>query len=161
MGTADATVSIDAPLELVWSVMLDLDSYDRWNPFIVRVDRPGGRQARVGDPITLHVRFGGGRRYASRERITAIEPPAPYGDGVRATLTYDFAGPLHATGLVRGRRFQYVEQLPGQSTVYGTSERFRGLLTPIVPTAAVANGFRRHAKALKSRAEELATQPLG
>lgn len=160
MGTAHATVSIDAPLQLVWSIMLDLDAYEDWNPFILRVDAPPGRPAQVGDDITLHVRFGGGRRVASRERIRTIEPPTMVDTEMRASLAYEFHGRLHAAGLVRGRRTQVLVQRPGESTVYTTTERFHGLIGFVVPTAAVRGGFRRHAKALKRHAEELATHPV-
>jgi hypothetical protein len=156
MRHAQATVSIDAPAELVWTVMLDLDSYGSWNPVIVRVDTPGGRAARVGDANTLHVRFRGGRAVASRERITTISPPAASGDVVLALLEYEFYGRLHGVGLVRGRRSQLLEQGPDGSTVYRTSEGFRGGLAFLVPVRSVRDGFLRHALALKQRAEFLA-----
>ena len=153
---ASASVSIDAPAELVWNVMLDLDGYGQWNPFIVRVDAPGGRAPRVGDPITLHVRFRGGRAVASRERITRIEAPAVDGAVARALLEYEFYGRLHRVGLVRGRRLQRLEQGADGSTLYRTEERFRGALAFAVPARAVQDGFQRHARALKQRAESLA-----
>jgi hypothetical protein len=155
MRLAEATASIDAPAELIWRVMLDLDSYGSWNPFIVRVDRPNGRAAQVGDPITLHVRFGGGRLVASRERITTISAPSSSGGVVRALLEYEFYGRLHGAGLVRGRRSQVLEQVGGGSTVYRTAERFRGVLAFAVPWGGVREGFRRHADALRVRAESL------
>lgn len=154
MRLAEATASIDAPAELIWRVMLDLDSYGSWNPFIIRVDRPNGRAAQVGDAITLHVRFGGGRLVASRERITTISAPAQAGGVVRALLEYEFYGRLHGAGLVRGRRSQVLEQAGG-STVYRTSEQFRGVLAFAVPLGAVRDGFRRHADALRLHAESL------
>jgi hypothetical protein len=155
MRLAEATTSIDAPAELIWRVMLDLDSYGSWNPFIVRVDRPNGRAAQVGDPITLRVRFGGGRLVASRERITTISAPVESGGVVRALLEYEFYGRLHGAGLVRGRRSQVLEQVVGESTVYRTAERFRGALAVAVPLGAVRDGFRRHADALRLYAESL------
>jgi hypothetical protein len=144
---ASADVTIDAPVDVVWTVMLDLAHYPLWNPFIVRVDAPGGREPRVGDAITLHVRFRGGRAVASRERITRIEP--------RALLEYEFAGRLHRAGLVRGRRLQGLEQGPDGATRYHTEEQFRGALAFALPVRAVQDGFRRHARALKERAESL------
>lgn len=157
MPHASVTIGIDAPVELVWAVMLDLDSYAEWNPFIYRVDRgPGltGRPAQVGERFTLQVRFGGGRTVASRERVTAIEAPV---DG-RARLEYQFYGRLHQLGLVRGRRQQHLNVADGQSTVYSTEETFRGPLRFLLPVRAVQDGFRRHATALKTHAEHLATQ---
>ena len=155
MPHASATIGIDAPPELVWAVMLDLDAYGGWNPFIYRVDRaPGlaGRPAQLGERFTLQVRFGGGRAVASRERVTAIEAPV---DG-RARLEYQFHGRLHQWGLVRGLRQQRLSPGPGNSTVYTTEETFRGPLRFLLPIRAVRDGFRRHAAALKQRAETLA-----
>jgi hypothetical protein len=106
----------------------------------------------VGDALTLHVRFRGGRAVASRERITRIEPPAT---GADALLEYEFAGRLHSAGLVRGRRIQRLEQGPDGSTRYHTEERFHGALAFALPVRAVQDGFRRHARALKERAESL------
>jgi hypothetical protein len=150
MRLAHATVTIDAPIELVWSVMLDLPAYREWNPFIYRVRKSGGATARVGDDLVLHVRFGSGRAIASPERITSIQAPA---DG-KAALEYEFRGPLHVCGLIRGRRWQQLEDVGG-STLYSTSERFRGLIGFTVSLPAVQDGFERHAVALKQRAESL------
>ncbi len=150
MRLAQATVIIDAPLDLVWSVMLDLPSYREWNPFIYRARRSGGETPRVGDDILLHVKFSSGRKFASPERITAIEAPA----GGKATLEYEFRGPLHTAGLIRGRRRQEIQDAGG-STLYRTSETFRGLIGFTVSVAAVQDGFERHAAALKQRAESL------
>jgi hypothetical protein len=152
---AFADVSIDAPVDVVWAVMLDLAHYPLWNPFIVRIDAPGDRAPRVGDGITLHVRFRGGRAVASRERITRIESPAIRDGVARALLEYEFAGRLHHAGLVRGRRVQRLEQNPDGSTSYHTEERFRGALAFVLSVPAIQNGFRRHARALKERAESI------
>ena len=131
--SAEATASIAAPLEVVWAVMLDLDRYPDWNPFVVQVDGPAG-----------------GRGVTTRERITRLEPP---GAARRATLEYDFGGPLATLGLVRGRRLQEVEQGPPGSTRYRTAERLHGLLAFAAPIGRVQDGFERHAAALKARAE--------
>ena len=150
---AEADVTIDAPADVVWAVMLDVGHYPLWNPFIVRVDVPGDPALRVGDAITLHVRFRGGRAVASRERITRIQPPD--GAPVRALLEYEFYGRLHHVGLVRGRRIQRLEQGPDGSTRYHTEERFRGALAFVLSVPAIQDGFRRHARALKERAESI------
>jgi hypothetical protein len=157
MPHASATTTIDAPVDLVWAVMLDLDSYGAWNPFIYHVDRAAGttgRAARPGERFTLRVRFRGGRTVASRERVTAIEAPL----AGQARLEYQFYGRLHRLGLVRGRRQQSLSGGPGQSTVYRTEETFTGPLRFLLPMRAVQDGFRRHAAALKRHAELLARQ---
>lgn len=147
MPFAQASTVIDAPIDVVWRVMLDLGGYQAWNPFIVKVDWHGG-EARVGDDITLHVKFRGARKLvASHERITRIEPGA--------MLEYQFRGPLHHLGLVRGRRLQILEAQSPTCVRYSTKEKFFGLLAYAVPTKLVQDGFERHAQALKHRAEAI------
>jgi hypothetical protein len=148
---AEATATIEAPPEVVWAVMLDLDAYPAWNPFVVRVDGPPGRPAAVGDELVLHVRWASGRGVTTSERITRLEPPAA---GRAGTLEYDFGGPLATLGLVRGRRLQQVEAAAAGST-YRTSERLHGLLAFAAPIGRVQDGFERHAAALKARAEAM------
>jgi len=153
VADASVTVEIDAPVEVVWGVMLDLDTYGDWNPFIYRIDREAGRAggpAQVGERFVLRVRFGSGRAVASRERVTAIEVN---GDGRR--LEYEFYGRTHQLGLIRGRRQQTLAPAGPMSTVYSTEETFRGPLRFLLPVRAVQGGFRRHAKALKRHAEQL------
>jgi hypothetical protein len=155
-GLSQASAAIAADAGVVWSVMVDLDRYPEWNPFILRVKRRGGPVAAAGDDILLRVRFGNGREYDSPERIVAIEPPTTGDDGVvRARLEYEYYNWLHRYGLIRGRRTQTLRQPPGQSTVYETYERIHGILGFVISSRAITGGFRRHAKALKARAEAL------
>src|SRR5215470_3472719 len=159
MPRAEAEVAIDAPIELVWRVMLDLGAYAQWNPFIVRIDPPGAGPARVGDDLVLHVRWRSGLAVRTRERITRLEPPRAAGARRDATLEYEFRGPVAALGLVRGRRLQSLEQVAGGPTRYRTSERLRGALSALVPASALREGFERHARALAAHAEALARTP--
>jgi hypothetical protein len=147
--SAEATATIEAPPEVVWSVMLDLDAYPDWNPFVVRIDGPAGRPAAVGDELVLHVRWESGRGVTTTERITRLEPP----DAGRGTLEYDFGGPLATFALVRGRRLQEIDGGADGTTRYRTSERLHGLLAFAAPIGRVQRGFERHAAALKARAE--------
>jgi len=150
-----ATVSIDAPLETVWAVMTDIDAYGEWNPFLFRAECP--TPPRPGDPIVLHVRWRNGRTTRSPERISVVEPPYDDGDARRATLAYVYEGWPARIGLVRGTRHQRLHQVPGGPTVYDTVEEFSGPLVALAGPERVADGFRRHAEALKSRAESIAT----
>lgn len=151
-----ATVSIDAPIETVWTVMTDIDAYGEWNPFLFRAECPS--PPKPGDPIVLHVRWRNGRTSRSPERVTLVEPPYGDGDDWRATLAYVYEGLPARLGLVRGTRWQRLRQEPGGPTVYDTVEEFSGPLVPLAGPARVADGFRRHADALKRRAESLAGQ---
>ena len=146
-----ATVAIDAPLETVWAVMMDVDAYGDWNPFLYRAVFPSPPTA--GDPIVLHVRWPNGRTTRSPERVSLVEPPHRDGGTTRATLAYVYEGLPARLGLVKGTRFQRLSQVPGGPTVYDTVEEFSGPLVALAGPARVADGFRRHAEALKRRVE--------
>lgn len=150
-----ASIQIDAPLDVVWSVMLDVDRYPEWNPFVVRAECPS--PPAVGDPIRLHVRWANGRGTTSPERISAVDPPDVAADGVRrASLGYVYEGLPAKLGLVRGVRWQRLSQPAGGPTTYDTVEEFSGPLVRLAGPGRVAEGFGRHAAALKERAESLA-----
>ncbi|WP_435770020.1 SRPBCC family protein [Nocardioides sp. SYSU DS0651] len=153
---ASASIEIDAPLDVVWQVMVDTDRYGEWNPFVERAETP--QPPAVGNPIVLHVRWANGGRARSPERITALEGPAvdPGTGATTAVMTYVYEGVPARLGLVRGTRHQRLSQLPGGPTSYDTVEEFRGPLVRLAGPGRVADGFRRHAEALKQRAESLA-----
>ena len=153
-----ASVDIDAPLELVWQVMLDTERYGEWNPFVERVETP--QPPAVGNPIVLHVRWADGRTTRSPERITAIEPPRPAADGATtALLTYVYEGLPARLRMLSATRHQRLTQRPGGPTTYDTVEEFDGPFVRFAGPGRVAEGFRRHAEGLKQRAEQLRPRP--
>jgi hypothetical protein len=154
MGTAQAAAVIEAPIDLVWAVMLDTDRYGEWNPFVERIDLPRRRPVEVGDPIVLHVRWLTGGHTTSRERVSKLEGPEEH-DGRRALLEYQYHGALYGVGLIRGRRKQELTRLDDAATSYSTFEHLKGGLAWAAPIVKVRDGFERHASALKERAEAL------
>ena len=152
-----ASVEIDAPIEMVWRVMVETETYAAWNPFVVRAET--AQPAAVGNPIVLHVVWADGGRARSPERISALEAPFTGADCVRtAHLAYVYEGWPARLGLVRGVRHQRLRQRPGGPTRYETVEEFSGPLVGLAGPERVAEGFRRHAAGLKTRAEQLAHQ---
>ena len=65
-----ASVEIDAPIEVVWRVMVETESYAAWNPFVVWAET--AQPAAVGNPIVLQVTWANGGRSRSPERISAL-----------------------------------------------------------------------------------------
>ena len=154
VGTAAAASVIEAPIDLVWSVMLDTERYGEWNPFIVAIDRLEQRPLEVGDELVLHVHWHTGGSVRSTERVRTIDGPER-NDGRRALLEYEYRGTLGQLGLVRGRRIQELSRIDDGVTAYNTRERLRGPLAFAAPLGRVQDGFDRHAEALKRRAEQL------
>lgn len=149
-----ASVEIDAPLATVWRIILATEEYGAWNPFVVRVETP--QPPRVGNPIVLHVVWSDGRRSRSPERISALDPPATAADGATtARLSYVYRGWPARVGLIRGTRHQRLTQRPDGPTTYTTVEEFSGPLVRLAGPGRVADGFRRHAEALRAHAERV------
>ena len=152
-----ASATIDAPIEVVWEVMLDTEAYGEWNPFVERLESP--QPPAEGAPIMLHVRWANGKTARSPERIVTVQPPTQDGGGVAtACLSYVYEGLPSKLGLVKGVRHQRLRQAPGGPTSYDTVEEFSGPLVRLAGPGRVAEGFARHARGLKQRAEELAAR---
>ena len=150
MANPTASITIDAPLDEVWSVVVDTASYGEWDPFVEKAE---SASTSVGEPIVLHVRWANGRTTTSPERISEVDPPHEE-DGVgRATLAYVYEGLPAKLGLVRGTRYQRLSQSHDGPTVYDTVEEFSGPLVRLTGPKRVEDGFRRHAEALKRRCE--------
>jgi hypothetical protein len=145
-----ASSEIEAPIALVYEVLMDFARYKEWNPFVVGVTG----DARVGGFLMLDVIFHDGSRRPTRGCVEVITAP-----GDKAELTYRYAGPFAPFGLVRGIRKQLLTRLDANRTRYDSSECFTGLLTPFLPAAGIQRGFDDIARELKRRAEQLAVAP--
>ncbi len=136
-----AEVEIGAPIERVWSILLDLERYSVWNPFTARVEST----LRVGEPIHLYPRLIGKRPMHWVERVSRNEP---------YHLCWDLT--LGAAFLLTAERCQTLTAVSGGRTHYVTEDRFQGLLTPLVMAIfgrAMQRGFEDCADSLKKRAE--------
>lgn len=147
---AQTSIEIAAPPSIVWQIMIDVDAYPEWNPFVVHALRGPGPLG-TGSRLELRVRWHDGGGATSSEHITVFEPPA----AGRAELAYRFTGWLDRLGLVHALRSQTLQATP-PGTRYETRECFTGALARLVPLGRVQEGFERHAAALKRRAEAFA-----
>ena len=154
MTGPSASCRIEAPLDVVWAVMLDTAAYGEWNPFVYQVECP--TPATVGDPIRLHVRWANGRTTSSPERITALEPPRDEAGVRTALLSYEYEGLPDRLGLVHSIRHQRLTQATGGPTEYNTVQELTGPMVRFAGPARIVDGFGRHAAGLKQRAESLA-----
>jgi len=148
-------VEIDAPIELVWSVMTDFSAYPLWNPLVrcIQLDT----DAKPGEKVTFDVSWGPYDKdnhsipvselktsLTQHETLTVWQPDQ--------CLAYaDNLGIWH-----RAERVQSISQLPNNRTRYQTYERWAGLITPIIRTIfgeKVKSGLNATSQALKTRAE--------
>jgi hypothetical protein len=134
---------IDAPIERVWSVLVDIDRYPEWSPFVVKIDGP----LSVGTMLTLHVAMTPNRSVLrQRERVSKRDELHELSWGTV------MGHPL----LLRAERYQRLTKISENQTRYETSDDFEGALVPLVFAlyrAKIQAGFDATAIALKKRAE--------
>ena len=135
-------IEIDAAPEAVWSVLIDLDRYSDWNPFIVSVD---GR-AKVGERLTNRLQPPGGRGVTFKPTVTVVEP----------YTTFEWLGRFGLPGIFDGRhRFELTPTASGGTHV-NHAEQFDGILVRFLRTSldtTTKAGFAAMNAALKARVE--------
>jgi hypothetical protein len=134
-------IEFDGTPDEVWEVLADLPAHAGWNPFLTRIEgdlRPGAK---------LVVRFepAGERGITMRPTVLAADP----GRELR------WIGHLLVPGIFDGEhRFLINEVKPGRVRLT-QSERFRGLMVPLVwkrlRDGGTAKGFRAMNEALARR----------
>ena len=137
-------VEIDAPIERVWGILVDVERYGEWNPFTTRVET----NFEIGSPVDLYVTLGP-LKLRQPERIEAVDPPH----------LLVWSTKVGARVLVSARREQRLEALSETRCRYVTTDAFAGLLTPLVMLLfgrLVRRGFNDMARALKRYAEGVA-----
>ena len=135
------SIEIAANPQIVWDILLDLDLYHVWNPFITLVKGV----ATVGEKIEIHLSPPKGKPMTFKPTITDVTEPS----------VFEWLGNLLVPGLFDGRhRFELKASETGTTFVH--SEQFSGLLVRFLRRSLDENslpGFELMNKALKSRAE--------
>ena len=140
--TCRTEITIDAPQQLIWDMLIDLDHYADWNPFTYGYTG----SFVVGGRFMLKVRLTDKFKLGSPEIVHLIEPPD------RLAWCGDYP-----RWLVAATRYQVLRPLSPTQTHYQTWETFRGALAFVVMATLGKNierGFQDVAVALKARAEQ-------
>ncbi len=140
---ASEKIHINAPIERVWAILLDLPRYSQWNPFTYRVDST----LVVGDPVDLYVRMRKRGERVQREYVRTVEAPTTLSWGMTMG---------HAV-LLTALRKQTLERIDAKTCSYQTTDAFSGALTPLVTYLFgedIEEGFNAVARALKAHAEK-------
>jgi len=110
--------TIDAPPELVWDVLTDVDAYDRWNPMIR--DLRGALQP--GSTIRFALRLTRTIKAPISAEVVAAKPGR--------SLRWVGPAPKWSRRIASGEHYFELAELAGGKTRFEHGESFRGLLVP-------------------------------
>jgi hypothetical protein len=142
------SIEIDAPPDVVWSVLVDVDSWSSWNT----VTHHEAGSLNLGDRPRLRLDPPEGRAYAFRPTVTVREE----------CRRLEWIGRTGVPGVFDGRhRYELQPSHSPHRTRFIDAERFSGLLAPIarrtfVDPEAIRRGFETFDTELARRAESLA-----
>jgi len=136
-------IEIDAPPSWVWGILTDFAAFPLWNPFIVSI---AGRLVE-GERIAAQIGPPGRWRVTFKPVLLAVQPEREL----------RWRGALGAAFLFSGEHAFALEDAPGGRTKFKQSEKFTGLLAPLLMGGAglraTKGGFEAMNEALKRRAE--------
>ncbi|MGA6204558.1 SRPBCC family protein [Nocardia testacea] len=147
MLVVDDVVEVDAPTEVVWSVLTDFDRYGDWNPFISRCRA----DLAVGAPIDMTVQQLAPRPIRMREWIRSVDPGRAFSYSMKPI-------PL---GALRSKRAHTLTPLPQDRTRYESHFELDGWLAPLVGLLfgrGFKKGFPGMTTAVQREAERLHTR---
>ena len=136
-------VIIEASPSRIWAVLTDADAYPRWNPFI----RSMNGRLQEGETISIEVAPTGRSSMRFRPSVLVVKPEKEL----------RWLGSVGIRGLFDGEHAFQLTQLAPRQTLFRQSERFSGLLVPLIMRGqnaeAARKGFIAMNDALKQRAE--------
>lgn len=138
------TVEIDAPPDVVWHVLVDLDRYPLWNPFCVSAVST----LRIGDAVEMVLTdyARGEGTFTNTEFVCAVVPEQLLSWELVATAESPYAA----------RRDQVIERVEADRCRYYSTDAFLGDHAHDIMTATgdwVKRAFDDTALALKRRSE--------
>ena len=135
-------IEIDAPADRVWRVLTEFDAYPDWNPFL----RRASGEVKEGARLEVYMQPSGGRGMTFRPTVIRAEP----------NREFRWLGHLGVSGLFDGEHSFTIEPLEGDRVRFVQSERFTGVLVPLMLLMIekdTKRGFEEMNQALKERAE--------
>ncbi|MEW1923814.1 SRPBCC domain-containing protein [Streptomyces sp. NPDC088360] len=141
----ETSVSIDAPFDVVWDVVVDFDRYRDWNPFIIEARG----KAEVGQELSLRMQ---------RPKKSEEEVHKPTVTVVEKNRQLQWSGIIRHPNVFRARHEFLLEKGENGGVLLRQREDFGGLTMPFAGGMVwrIEEGFMLMNAALKVRAESIA-----
>jgi len=142
MKKIHSEIDINTTPDVVWDTLMDFQSHQAWNPFIVKIEG----EAKVGSKLSVRLQLPEGMASSFAPTVTAVE----------ANHRFEWLGVVAFRGIFDGRH-QFAIEPTSSGTKLTQSEEFTGILTPLFMRmigTKTRSGFELMNRALKDRAEK-------
>ena len=142
--TIESRIVIHAPIEKVWRILSNLETYIYWNPFTPKIEL----KKKIGSDVILHVRLN-----PKRSRLTRQKEELLVWDEEQKLIEWGITDAWY----VQTVRIQRLKALDANTTEYYTSDTFKGPLTWLIMMLfqkKIQIGFDDVCKGLKSFVEQ-------
>lgn len=141
MKNIETEILIDAPIEVVWRVLMNFDAYRHWNPFLTVEG-----EAVLGNKLDVIINMDGKKNFF-KPKVVAYEEQR----------RFEWTGKLLLKGLFAGNHYFKLHPVTEFQTQFIHGENFSGILQgPIMKKVRekTIQGFETMNKAMKAYAEE-------
>ena len=142
-------IGVQAPAEVIWDVIYDLERWAEWNPTYPKASGV----IRIGELLTVTLALPGQAHQELRPRVLEWVPH----EQLHRQLSM-------LGGMIKTLRYVEIQSLAEASCIVDNGEIFGGLMGPSLGrrmSRPVRQGFRAMTEALKARAEEIWTARKG
>ena len=142
MKNIQTEILILADTAKVWDVLMNFDSYPKWNPFITSISG----ERKLGNRLTVSINPPGGKGMTFKPNILTLE----------ANKEFRWKGKLGINGIFDGEHYFILEVLENDKTKFIHGEKFSGLLVPFVSKMLdkTHKGFQLMNESIKKECEK-------
>jgi hypothetical protein len=141
MKHIQTVILIHADIAKVWDVLMDFDSYPKWNPFITSISG----EPKLGNRLTVSINPPEGKGMTFKPYILTLE----------SNKEFRWRGKLGINGIFDGEHYFILEYLDKDITKFIQGEIFSGLLVPLVGKmlTKTQKGFQLMNESIKNECE--------
>jgi hypothetical protein len=141
MKNIQTEILILADTAKVWDVLMNFDSYPKWNPFITSISG----ERKLGNRLTVSINPPGGKGMTFKPNILTLE----------ANKEFRWKGKLGINGIFDGEHYIILESVDKDITKFIHGEKFSGLLVPLVGKMLdkTQKGFQLMNESIKNECE--------
>lgn len=146
MKSIRTEININAPIETVWSILMDFKNYPNWNPFIHITGK-----AAVGQQLSNTIFLEGQQPQTFKPTVLTVVP--------EKTLRWE--GNLLIKGIFDGEHYFQLEKVNANQTKLIHGENFKGVISGLLLKMvgdATKDGFKKMNQALKAQCEMVLVQ---